>query len=648
MALAGQPQPDSLRPIYAEQVRLLYAQAPLSALASLLISPLLVSILWPTISHHALLAWLIALEVTVVMRLGLILAFQHAPHPNQTAVQWADRYIWACAASGICWGSCIFLLALSPSLVYQVLIALFLGGMLMEGALTMTPVLMVYIFYALPLALPGLLWLLLQADFTQAVMGGAGILYLLLALGTCYRFHQTLAHSLMLANDNQRLAQSFATAKRQTEKSNQQLAEQQAALQDSVDALREFYRVISTPRRHLNEQIQAVLAMGYRHFNLAIGVLARIEDQHYEVMQAITPDGEITRGDVFALGDAYCQETLRIQTPFSFERANARRWRHTHLKLHLETYLGTPVEVEGKIYGTLSFADYQPRFKAYSTVDHELIQIMARWVGAILEQDRMAAAAKRQHTLLAHASRLNILGEMASSLAHEINQPITAITLYTETCLARLQSSSCSPTDLRTSLEKIAAQSARTNTIIQHIRHFARQGTPQYLTVYIKDLLDDIDDFLHLEIRRHQVRLNIAIPSDLPPVMADPLQVQQVILNLIHNAVDAMSASEGLRTLTVFAKLDRETVEIGVKDNGPGVAPDVFDQLLHPFFTTKPDGLGLGLSISQSIVEAHRGRLWATPNSGAGITFHFTLPLANRAIIPDLSRTGLSLETTAG
>jgi C4-dicarboxylate-specific signal transduction histidine kinase len=649
MTFAGQPpRRTPARPIYTEQVRLLYVQAPLSALASFLISPLLAFVLWPALSHHAVVAWLIALEVTVIIRLGLIVAFQRDPHPDQTAVQWAERYIWACAASGICWGSCIFLLALSPSLVYQVLIALFLGGMLMEGALTMTPVLTAYIFYALPLALPTLLWLLLQADFIQSVMGSAGILYLLLALGTCYRFHQTLARSLMLVNDNQRLAQSFATAKEHAEKTNQQLAEQQAALQDSVDALREFYRVISTPRRHLNEQIQAVLAMGHRHFNLAIGVLARIENQHYEVVQAIAPDSEIVRGDVFALSDAYCQETLRIQAPCSFERIAAEGWWRTHLKLRLETYLGTPVEVAGETYGTLSFADFQPHFKPYSTVDHELIQLMARWVGTILEQERMATAAQRQHTLLAHASRLNILGEMASSLAHEINQPITAIALYTETCLARLQSNSLNPAEIRAALEKIATQSARTNTIIQHIRRFARQGIPQYLTVRIKDLLDDIDDFLHLEIRRHQVQLKKAIPPELPLVMADPLQVQQVILNLIHNAVDAMSANEGSRTITIFAKLDREAVEIGVKDNGPGVAPDVFDQLLHPFFTTKPDGLGLGLSISQSIVEAHCGRLWATPNHGPGVTFHFTLPLANRATMPDLARTDFSLEAATG
>ncbi len=634
------------RRIHAEQVRLLYAQAPLGALASLFVAPLLAFVLWKTIPSPVLLTWLILLETTIAIRLMLTVAFQRRSDPDDTVERWADRYTWACAASGICWGGSVFLLALSPSLVHQTFIALILGGVLMGGVLTLTPVLTTCVVYALPLILPPVLWLLLQDDLLRAAMGATGVLYLLLALGTAHRYHRTLSHSLRLAMENLGLAQSFATAKEQAENTNRQLAEQQAALQDSIDAMREFYRVISTPRRYASDPIQALLMMGCQRFGTATGILARVEGQRYEIVQIVSPNHEIAQGDVFALGDTYCRDTLLAREAVGFEQASAgiRRQHPCYRKLELETYLGAPVQVGGQVFGTLNFSDFHPRPTPFTTVDIELIQLMAQWVGTTIEQDRMAAAVQRQHTLLAHASRLNTLGEMASGLAHEINQPITAIALYTETCLARLRNDPIDPTAVRETLEKIAAQSTRTNTIIQHVRHFARQSKPQYLTVRLRDLFDEIADFLHLEARRHHIQLHQTIPPDLPPVLADPLQFQQVLLNLIHNAVDAMSASEGSRAITVFARPDREVVEIGVKDTGPGVAPDVFNQLLHPFFTTKPDGLGLGLSISQSIVEAHGGRLWATPNQGPGITFHFTLPIANRANSPEWTGADLSLE----
>ncbi|HCK79912.1 MAG TPA: ATP-binding protein [Candidatus Competibacter sp.] len=620
--------------IYADQVRLLYVQAPLGVVGSLFVAPLLAFILWNTVAHSILVIWVLFLESTVAIRWALTVAFQRHAAGDETIGRWAERYTWACAAGGVGWGGCVVLLALSPSLVEQSFIMLILGGVLMGGVLTMTPVLAACMAYALPLALPPVSWLLLQDDLLRVVMGTTGLLYLLLALGTAHRYHRTLGQYLRLALENLDLAQSCAKAQEQTERTNRRLAEQQAVLQNSVDALREFYRIISTPHRHASDQIQALLAMGCQRFGADTGVLARVEGEGYEIVQPVAPDAQLAPGDRFALTDTYCQETLRARQPVAFESAFTRfqgRRQPQHLKRQVATYLGAAVKVGDRTFGTLSFSDLRSRPAPFTPVDLELIQLMAQWVGTTLEQDRMAVAAQRQHTLLAHASRLNTLGEMASGLAHELNQPITAIALYTETCLARLRSTQASPNEIRETLEKIAAQSARTNTIIQQVRHFARQSKPQYLSVRIKDLFDDISDFLRLEVRRHRIQFELNIAADLPLVLADPLQFQQVVLNLIRNAVDAMNQIEGPRIISVFARLDGEVVEIGVKDTGPGVAPDVFNQLLNPFFTTKPDGLGLGLSISQSIVEAHGGRLWATSNQGSGITFHFTLPTASRA-----------------
>lgn len=259
-------------------------------------------------------------------------------------------------------------------------------------------------------------------------------------------------------------------------------------------------------------------------------------------------------------------------------------------------------------------------------------------------QERMTLALQRQQTLLAHASRLNTLGEMASGLAHEINQPITAINLYAEAGLARLHHCENEAEELRETLEKIAAQSARASAIIQRIRHFARCDKLQYAPVRVHDLLDEIADFLNLEAERHAMRIRYDASPTLPLVWVDALQIQQVILNLVRNAIDAMSSEESVGKLVLAAYLDQQVVEITVQDTGPGLEPGIASQLLHPFFTTKPHGLGLGLPISQSIIEAHGGRLWVTANAGPGVTFHFTLPVAGNADRPENAPADLFVE----
>lgn len=615
----------------SERVRLLYAQAPLGIIASLLIAPLLVLVLWPVAPRSILVVWLLALEVTVLARLALTRAFQRCPDADDHPGRWANRYAWACAASGVGWGSCVILLMLSPSPVYDAFIALMLGGVLMGGAFTLSPVFSVYVAYALPLTLPPVLWLMLRDDPLRVVMGVSGLLYLLLALGTAQRFHQTLTRSLRLAAENLYLAQSFAEAREQAEDTSRHLADQEAALRDSVDAMRQLYEVISTPRRTTRDPIQALLTMGCQRFGLDIGILSHIEGERYEVVQVIAPAGALAQGAVFALSDTYCCETLRASGPLGFTQAatDAQRQHPCYRQFGLEAYLGVTVRVGSAVYGTLNFSSVRPRPTPFTPVDYELIQLMAQWVGGALEQERMVAAAQRQQSLLAHASRLTLLGEMASGLAHEINQPIAAIALYAEAGLNRMPPA-LAPDPARDLLEKIAAQSDRANAIIQRMRCFARQGKPQYATVRVQAVIEDVADFLHLEARRCAVELDYDLAADLPPILADPLQVQQVILNLAHNAIEAMSAAVGLETrrLEIKAGATVEGVEIAVRDSGPGLKPEALAQWRHSFFTTKPEGLGLGLAISQSIVEAHGGRLWATANPDSGVTFHFTLRVA--------------------
>lgn len=635
--------------IRIRQVQLLYEQAPLDIIANLLVAPLMVAATWNALPHTALLIWLALLETTVIARLGLAIAFRSWLNPVFAIEHWANVYVATCVASGICWGGSIVLLNLSPSLIYDTLIALVLGGMLMGGVLTMSSELVAYVAYALPLALPPVSWLLAQDDPLRGTMGTTGVLYLLLALITAYRYHRMLIRSLKLGLENLNVARSLASAKEKTEEINRQLADQQTALRDSVEALRELYQVISTPRRRASEQIHAMLAMGCQRFAVSTGTLCHVIGERCEITQTIPPDGDIPQGDVLALGDTYCRDTLRVPQPIGIEHASAGPWRQhpCFRKYQLEVYLGAPVRVGEELYGTLSFSDRRPRLTPFTAVDRELIQLMAQWVGGVLAQERMAEASQRQQTLLSHASRLNTLGEMASSLVHEINQPVTAITLYAEACLARMKHQSIDLDEVRDTIEKIAGQSARANAIIQRIRRFARRGKTHHTVVQIRALLEEVADFLNLEARRHAIRITYDTAPNLPSVLADPLQIQQVILNLVRNAVDAIDGSEDQRTIIISARheQEQETVEIQVQDTGPGLKPDILGQLLHPFFTTKPEGLGLGLPISQAIVEAHGGRLWVTSNRGPGVTFHFTLPVAAPTFTPEsVAQSELSVE----
>lgn len=634
------------RRVRTEQIRMLYAQAPLGAVTGLLIAPLLVAVLWNALPRMLLLSWLAALELSVLARLALAWAFQRRTETDALE-PWARRYTWACATSGACWGGCALLLALSPSLAYEFFIILLLGGVLLGALLIMSASFSTYLAYAVLLSLPPTFWLIARGEsMQQVIMGVSGLLYLLLALTTAWRLHRMITSSLRLAAENLSLAHAFAKAKEQAEDSNRQLDSQRVALCDNVDAMRQLYQVISIPRRHARDQIAALLAMGCQRFGLAIGILCHIEGQRYEVVYSTSPNEIIKRGDVLNLAETYCHNTFQTQTLVGFEHASAGPWRQhpCYHKFGLETYLGVPVRVGEAPYGVLSFSDFAPRATPFTLVDRELIQLMAQWIGGALAQERMAEAAQRQQALLAHASRLNTLGEMASGLVHEINQPITAITLYAEAGLNGVQSNVPGTAAVQEALEKIIVQGARATAIVQRIRHFARQSQPHYLRVSINAVLDDLGDFLEMETRRHQVKLHYAIAADLPPVRADALQVQQVILNLVRNAMDAMRTGVEAPALAISARATAQEVCIAVRDCGPGLAPDALGHILHPFFTTKPDGLGLGLAISQSIAEAHGGRLWATANQGPGATFHFTLPIAHDGVVSKRPLAPLALD----
>jgi two-component system sensor kinase FixL len=226
---------------------------------------------------------------------------------------------------------------------------------------------------------------------------------------------------------------------------------------------------------------------------------------------------------------------------------------------------------------------------------------------------------------LVHVSRLTAMGEMASALAHELNQPLSAIANYMKGAERHLASDRPDREKLQHALSSATAQALRAGEIIRRLRDFVAKGEADRGIEKLTTLLEEAGALAMIGAKERGVRLKFNIDSRLAYVLADKVQVQQVLLNLMRNAVDAMEGS-ARRELTVSAiPAAGEMVEVLVADTGPGVAPEIADRLFQPFMSTKAQGMGVGLSISRTIIEAHGGRIWVEPNPDGGATFHFTL-----------------------
>jgi two-component system sensor kinase FixL len=230
-------------------------------------------------------------------------------------------------------------------------------------------------------------------------------------------------------------------------------------------------------------------------------------------------------------------------------------------------------------------------------------------------------------TEFAHVSRLTAMGEMASSLAHELNQPLSAIASYVKGSSRLLEAESPDVERVREALERANDQALRAGEVIKRLREFVAKGETERAPEDLPKLVEEAALLALVGAKEHGVRTDFQLDRKLPLVVVDKVQIQQVVLNLIRNAMEAMEGSEA-RNLRVEVAADGPGLaEVSVLDTGAGIAPEVLAQLFQPFMTTKAHGMGIGLSISRSIIEAHGGRIWAENRPGGGCRFRFTLPL---------------------
>ncbi len=228
-------------------------------------------------------------------------------------------------------------------------------------------------------------------------------------------------------------------------------------------------------------------------------------------------------------------------------------------------------------------------------------------------------------------ARVMVVGELTASIAHEVNQPLAGVVTNANAAARWLAAVPPNLEEVRQAIDRIARDGDRASEAIKRIRALMSKGEPAEIPVSINELIEETVALTQPELKRKQVFLETELTARFPSVVADRVQLQQVLLNLILNALDSLSTvSERQRVLRIRTdRLPPDALRVAVEDTGGGIAPEDSERVFEPFYTTKPQGLGMGLAISRSIVEAHGGRLWTTPHDGSGVTFQFTLPVQN-------------------
>lgn len=254
------------------------------------------------------------------------------------------------------------------------------------------------------------------------------------------------------------------------------------------------------------------------------------------------------------------------------------------------------------------------------------------WMSSILdvtERKQAEELYRQQQEKLQFTGRLITMGEMASTLAHELNQPLSAIASYSTACLNMIEHGDVRPPELKEPLSKMNVQARRAGTIIRRVHEFVRRSEPKRVSCSLDDIVEEAAGLIEADARKRDIRIVSVLAGNLPPVLADRVMIEQVLLNLIRNGMDAMAACPPERRRLLIetgADADAEGVQVAVRDAGDGIPPDVAEKLFSPFFTTKPDGMGMGLNICRSIVELHRGRLWFESAGEYGTVFILKLP----------------------
>ena len=398
------------------------------------------------------------------------------------------------------------------------------------------------------------------------------------------------------------------------------------------------YELLQTVCRILVEVGRVRMAwVGYRELDAAKTIRpvaqAGYDDGYVENVKAIWADAERGHGPTgTAIRTGKPSWTQNIQTDSSIAP-----WRTEALKRGYGSNISLPLMSDGATFGALTLYDQQPNAFNERTVEQftELADNLAYGVIALrtrAERSRAEHALREAQAELAHVTRVMTMGELAASIAHEINQPLAAVVTNANACLRWLTGPTPNLDEAQAAVARIARDGNRASDVIGRIRALVKKSATEQAHLDINEVIQEVLGLIQTEIRKNEVVLRMKLAPDLPRILGDRVQLQQVILNLMMNGIEAMSAvTDRSRDLLIRScRYESDKVLIAVQDSGTGLETESLDHLFTAFFTTKPKGMGMGLAISRSIIEAHGGKLWASPNDGPGATFQFTLHVGSK------------------
>jgi len=392
------------------------------------------------------------------------------------------------------------------------------------------------------------------------------------------------------------------------------LAESNEVLQHSEETLRELNRIASMFPVPLEEKIRALIELGRKHFGFVSGSLYSRNGGGIKLLQQI---GKSSHYDVAGLPDGVALDEIDnllqndevMMTERSFASAAGEA---VNSSINRKSCVAVKVMVEGRPYGFLCLADDQGFSRNLGEVDRDILQLIADWLGMEIARKQVGDREQKHLSDLSHVTRLSTMGEMASGLAHELNQPLTAIANYIRGCLRRINRGNIELSELEAIMLQSVNEAERAAEIIRRMRAFVNKKDPHHELVNINELIIRVSGFLESEMERESIELKLSLADKPEQITVDAIQIEQVMLNLLRNAIDAVKAPwQGPREIKISSYNSEDgRIHVDVMDTGYGLPEGEQQQIFDPFYTTKDEGMGMGLSISRTIIEAHGGTMY--------------------------------------
>jgi len=409
----------------------------------------------------------------------------------------------------------------------------------------------------------------------------------------------------------------------------------EASLKKSSHTLQTMHEITSSRQMSFEAKVDALLRTGCNCFNLEYGTLLLLKGKKINVVRYVGEQEVFKRNTwidhdkLFAKYMTLDSEPLIIQNAATDDRFN-QIYQHTFLNIH--SYLGFPVIVAGALYGYLEYGSVKTTDNDRSLIDIDMLQLISQWIGGEIQRQQSQENAQKHQADLAHVARLGTMGEMASGLAHELNQPLTAIVNYTRGCVRRLNNKNTDLPAIVEAMEHSCSEAERAAEIIRRMRELVNKEVPRREFNDINNIIEVVIRLVRPKIKKSHVTIKRELDPNIPEVNVDRIQIEQVLINLLNNGIDAMKKTAVLdREIIIQSRYINSGVQVKVFDRGSGLPNNMKSNVFEPFFSTKNEGMGMGLSISRSIIEAHAGSLNAEQRELGGSIFSFTLPLGSEA-----------------